>query len=919
MASFESTRSQYTQEHFEVLEIDLPVITGTCTLGASDGFGTPLTCDQAWTGEYKTYKFTNQNAPLLSGSIIYRAITSIRENTTEIKPGKGLSARGSLSVTFSDFKGDPNDNLEPLESTEYWPFNNSLDGFEAQTGTANITTGPTAITLTNEATTGILRTPTALNIQGVDDYIVVTRIRCTSHTLTGNNFTIYYDATGPNTHGESGLYQKRLSNITMQQNEWKVLLFDMRDLTAGGTDWVDSVINRVRLDIAAPIGYVFELDYFKIGHYGVASNITPEVINQGTFFGKLNARQVIENKAVRLKLYRVEANGTIDLAGGAETHHYITESLKSNNNGTWSLQCKDVLSLANLNEKVWPPTAGGTVRQDFDDAVVAIPVDANVDYSNVFAVRIGDEFMKVNSVTDNLGAAPFLNVPARGTAITAPVSGKVLTQTIASSHSAGDEVFVCDLSDDETIDSLLTRILVASDFDAALIPAADWAAEVTEWHASDKINTLHSESEDVNDAIERILTGFLMDMWFDQIDNQAKLSAISVWKESAGSITEGKEIDAYTLKDSAEDSLRASRALVIYDKKNLAENDDVSSFKKAAQFSDSTIITEALYKEHKDKRFDNNVVIDTNAAELLVQRYVSRFKFTPFTYKWTTQERFLTFKTGDVVDLNAVSIQSANGLPSTDLRAQITKVTPKYTNTGRVYDCTAMSYEAAFNNNSEIVLDSPLGGVNFYTLAGAPSQAVTLTFILKGTHSSGGVAMAAGAFPSGSKIILILTDGFDGQAKGGDGGIGVGEFVGFATQGKNGGIVYDAQGVDTDIYFSGATPSLAHPVADGYIRAPGGGGGASTTGNGGGGGAGRLPGVGGDTGGSNGTIIGTGGAGSSDFDLPYGGAGGGWGQAGVSSDSFAGAAGRGIKDSGATVTLFGSDATRYINGNGDHP
>ncbi len=480
---------------------------------------------------------------------------------------------------------------------------------------------------------------------------------------------------------------------------------------------------------------------------------------------------------------------------------------------------------------------------------------------------------------------------------------------------------------------MLTRILVASDFDVALIPAVDWAAEVAEWHALDKINTLHSEANDVNDVLAKILVGFLMDMWFDQVDNEAKLSAISVWKQSSAALTEGREIQAYTLKDSAAESLRASRALVVYDKSNLADNDDSSSFARASQNSDNQIISEALYKEHKDKLFDNNTLIGINAADLLVQRYVARFKFTPFNYTWKTQERFLTFKTGDVVDLNSQSIQSPSGLASGDIRAQITKITPRYTKQGRSYDCTAMSYEAAFSDNSELVLDTPLNEINFYVRAGAPSQAITITFILKGTYSSGQVSMVGGGFPAGSKIILILVDAFDGQANGGGGGDN-------EQNGVGGGIVYDAQGVDTDIYFSGATSSAAYPVADGYLRAPGGGGGGGSdheagelffNGAGGGGGAGRAGGVGGESSGfpgdidsadgSNGDIIGNGGVGGGGVSgAGDGGDGGDWGQPGAvgQTGQSGGLAGSGIIDSGATVTLFGSNATRYINGNGDH-
>lgn len=156
----------------------------------------------------------------------------------------------------------------------------------------------------------------------------------------------------------------------------------------------------------------------------------------------MNARQIMTNKNVRLKLYRLEADGSIDLVNGAETHYYIIESFKSNDNGTWSLQCKDVLSLANLSEKTWPPTAGGLLRQDIDDSVTAIPVDGQTDYSAAFAARIGDEFMRIITVDNNLGSNTVLNVAARGSSITAPVSGVRLTTTNSDSHSGGDEVFI---------------------------------------------------------------------------------------------------------------------------------------------------------------------------------------------------------------------------------------------------------------------------------------------------------------------------------------------------------------------------------------------------------------------------------------------------------------------------------------------
>ncbi|HHZ95028.1 MAG TPA: hypothetical protein EYN67_05595, partial [Flavobacteriales bacterium] len=319
------------------------------------------------------------------------------------------------------------------------------------------------------------------------------------------------------------------------------------------------------------------------------AGVTTAVKNQGTFFGKLNARQIFENKDVRLKLYRVEADGSVDLANGAETRHYTANAFKLNpKSGKWTLDCKDVIAVANLNDKSWPINTGGVLRLDIDDSVTAIPVDGDTDYSSAVFVRYGDEISKIVSVSNNLTPTATLNVTTRGGDLFAPVSAVLLTETSASSHSAGDEVFICDLSDDETGDLLLARILTDSDLDASLIPVVEWAAEWAEWHSSDVINTLHTESESVNTVLNRILTGFLMDLWFSTTDNLVKLSAISVWKESTATLTEGKEINAYTINKTPKESIRASRALVVYDKRDLSFSDDTPSYKKASQFADNT-------------------------------------------------------------------------------------------------------------------------------------------------------------------------------------------------------------------------------------------------------------------------------------------------------------------------------------------
>jgi len=277
----------------------------------------------------------------------------------------------------------------------------------------------------------------------------------------------------------------------------------------------------------------------------------------------------------------------------------------------------------------------------------------------------------------------------------------------------------------------------------------------------------------------------------------------------------------------------------------------------------------------------------------------------------------------------------------------VISIKPNYNGIGRDYTVKALTYEPAFAGGSELVITGGVTDLDLYNqIAGAPSDPVTLTIVFDGAtsgiSSTNTASIRAGNFAAGSKLIIILANGADLQAAGGRGGQAGHAFYDTefdrwvdtgAQPGRAGGTVFDAEGVDCDIYFSGSTPSTAYSEANGFIRAPGGGGGSenanipNSTGNSGGGGAGRVGGAAGPVDfasnelplgnqGQPGSASGQGGL--SGLTVSSVGKGGNWGQNGGSATSLGGAAGKGIIDSGATVVLFGEDSTRYINGNGDH-
>ena len=670
-----------------------------------------------------------------------------------------------------------------------------------------------------------------------------------------------------------------------------------------------------------------------------APDVTAEMRKEYGYLAKLDIRNILTNRDCRIKNFRVNPDGTVDLTA-SEDRHYIVDSFVSNSKGKWTLKLKDELTRVNIGEKVWPIETNGYLRADITGAATTLNVDPHTTYAIGDTIRIAEELMKVINVSGIGTGSAQLQVQTRSTDI---IYTNNLSSTNQSAHSAGDQIIVCGVSDDERIDDLLERILLDIGIDAARIPKADWTLEVDEWLSSIRVNTIWIESLDADEALEYILTFYMIDMWFDPVAREVKIAAISQWKESEGeALSEGNEIDFETVKRTPSEDLRATRALVVYDKKFLARSESIENYSKGSLFVRPELEGADFYGESKVKQFGFSFSIGTDSAELLTNRYVNRF-IRPINYKWTTQERKLNFNVGDIKNIKTNADVDFDGSPSDTTRVQILSVQPKYTQLGRQYSVEGLSMEPVFLDGSEVVIAGNISNVNLYTqYAGAPNQAVTITFVLEAAVSSSTAtsipSIKAGAFPSGSKIIIIMVNGSDLMAKGGAGGRGGSAFYEteqgqfFSTQqgdGEDGGIVYDAEGIDTDIYFSGATPSVAYPIADGFIRAPSGGSGgfvASTfllpspggvAGNGGNGGDGRDGGDGGNNSRIeiDGVTVDSSGYGSAGNEDGFTGS---FGQDGVDNDATKGLKGKGVVDSGATVTFFGANATRYINGSGDH-
>lgn len=669
---------------------------------------------------------------------------------------------------------------------------------------------------------------------------------------------------------------------------------------------------------------------------------------EGKFLEKMKARWVMEGHDI--VLYLAHGNVNYPTEADYQRRTYRTDSLTYNNDGTWTLECTDNLYFLDKEETVWPLQTNSQLRQSITEDTITIPVDADTDYTGVEVIRIGSELMSVVSVQDNQTGSATLTVGTRGTAIM--IGSTRISVTEREEHDAGDEIFICRVIEDLDLADLLSLILTDSGLSSGSIPLAEWKDELAVWHPTTKVNTIFTTPDPTEEVVSRILQDYLMDMWMDVTTNSVRLSAISVWRQSDTVVEEGKGIQYGTFQYSELPDERYSRASVMYDKKNLTESDDIENYRKLSLNVDAR--AEQVYGVPRLAQLENSFLLDKPAADLLVQRYVARYKNTPQEYTWSCPERFLDFSVGDVVDLETESLVGFDGLPANQ-RGQITSIQPKYTKNGRSYSVKAFTYEQPYSTGggNEFTLSGRLLNINLFTAAGAPPEPVDVTFILNnvtvGSTSNTVAAIRAGGFPEGSTIKIIVRGLM--SSRGGNGGLGghfeeeggIDYFCTPPTGGQNGGIIYDAEGTDTEIYLAGTVDGIQ---ADGYMKAPGGGarGGVAnchTTGRhppnfggGGGGGAGIEGGKGGGTRfgsgnppdtvkGEDGQEDGTAGAGGKPWPDNSGAndgyAGGSWGEDGVGPD--AGSAGKGLVKNGAVVNIYtgGQQAARFINGNGETP
>lgn len=144
-------------------------------------------------------------------------------------------------------------------SSQTWQFTNTNDGWVS----TNITPTNNATYISLLSTTGDPQfSKTGLSFSGLSNRYVATRITQKTGPWA-NELGLLYSTAG---HGFSGSYYGSAIVATLVVDQATIIVWDMWQLTAGGTDWKDNTITGLRIDYTSGNAVTWQVDWIAVGN-----------------------------------------------------------------------------------------------------------------------------------------------------------------------------------------------------------------------------------------------------------------------------------------------------------------------------------------------------------------------------------------------------------------------------------------------------------------------------------------------------------------------------------------------------------------------------------------------------------------------------------------------------------------------------
>jgi hypothetical protein len=143
-----------------------------------------------------------------------------------------------------------------------WAFgaDGNLEGWTGIGCTLTVANG--VLTVVSTADDPQIQSEAGLAINGGVNNKIRVKLRHTAGDAWSWDGTAYYATAN---HGYSGQYSKKIIPDFKHLKEWKVLEWDMANLTQGGNDWITNTITRLRLDLFQSSPDTLEIDHIIVG------------------------------------------------------------------------------------------------------------------------------------------------------------------------------------------------------------------------------------------------------------------------------------------------------------------------------------------------------------------------------------------------------------------------------------------------------------------------------------------------------------------------------------------------------------------------------------------------------------------------------------------------------------------------------
>ena len=576
----------------------------------------------------------------------------------------------------------------------------------------------------------------------------------------------------------------------------------------------------------------------EIDDYVPERSYNPE--DQGTFFGKLKARNLYYiGRPMRVLEGYLDGASLTDF----RTREYIIDDISGPTaDGRVTITGKDILSLASDVRAKCPTASTGTVAVAVSAGDNSITVSAGdgaqYDPTTVDKhIRINDEIIKVAS-----RAGDVLTV----------TSGRGQGGTDPAAHAVGDSIQACKTYEDTPVIDVVQELL--EDFanvPSLFIPFADWQLEETESLSGYDMETIISEPTGVLTLLKEIAAITLLDIWYDDVDQEVKLKLQTPFTEVTEVVTDELDILKDSLKVRDLNNQRLTRVLIYYGIRNFARD-----LKETENFSLVNFEIEAD-KEGVNKYGDQRIKVifsrwfdSTNAVQVALTstRLLARFGITPKQIAFSVDAKDVDrIKTGDVFDLVSRIEQDVDGSPATN-RYQV--IETKTIKPGSQYGYKADAFFQDPQPDSLTINSDETDYDVFVELGGPPGPVdVTLTidptFTVSATNGNPSIT-TTGMHPDST---LRLVNNGNIKSYGGNAASG-GDVSGFFEFEPGLGCIGNSNGDDGDNGQAGGdaiytTLDITIDNTNGFIFAGGGGGGGggadnlfSSFGGGGGGGGG---------------------------------------------------------------------------------